>query len=574
MNRLSPRIDLKQPSLLEECAVAKAVLNLSISAAEDRGAIFTRHEVVEFILDLVEYQSDQPLWKYRLLEPSFGNGDFLFPAVERLLSAWEAADRPVPAASLSDAIRAVELHWDSYVTTRTKLIKRLLRANFSEQDVEGLIEKWLVFGDFLLSKFDCGFDFVVGNPPYIRQELIADELMEEYRSRFSTIYDRADIYVPFIEHALQNLSLNGRLGFICADRWMKNRYGSRLRALVARDFHLDVFVDMVDTPAFHSNVIAYPAITVFSREKGNATRAAYRPKIDREALSRLARVLRKDEEPDESGLVSEIQDVTNDDQPWIFDRSDRLVLVRRLEKETPTLEEVGCIVGIGVATGADKAFIGRYDEMPVESSRKLPLVMTKDIASGRVEWRGFGVINPFDESGRLVSLDEFPKMKAYLEQRKDVIAGRHVATKSPANWYRTIDRINQALTYRPKLLIPDIKGDAHIVYDDGKYYPHHNLYYIVSQEWHIRALQAVLLSGIARLFVEAYSTKMRGGFLRFHAQYLRRIRIPRWQTVSPDLQRMLIAAGESLEVAACDEAVCRLYDLTSDERRILFAESL
>lgn len=574
MNRLSPRIDLKQPSLLEECAVAKAVLNLSISAAEDRGAIFTRHEVVEFILDLVEYQSDQPLWKYRLLEPSFGNGDFLFPAVERLLSAWEAADRPVPAASLSDAIRAVELHWDSYVTTRTKLIKRLLRANFSEQDVEGLIEKWLVFGDFLLSKFDCGFDFVVGNPPYIRQELIADELMEEYRSRFSTIYDRADIYVPFIEHALQNLSLNGRLGFICADRWMKNRYGSRLRALVARDFHLDVFVDMVDTPAFHSNVIAYPAITVFSREKGNATRAAYRPKIDREALSRLARVLRKDEEPDESGLVSEIQDVTNDDQPWIFDRSDRLVLVRRLEKETPTLEEVGCIVGIGVATGADKAFIGRYDEMPVESSRKLPLVMTKDIASGRVEWRGFGVINPFDESGRLVSLDEFPKMKAYLEQRKDVIAGRHVATKSPANWYRTIDRINQALTYRPKLLIPDIKGDAHIVYDDGKYYPHHNLYYIVSQEWHIRALQAVLLSGIARLFVEAYSTKMRGGFLRFQAQYLRRIRIPRWQTVSPDLQRMLIAAGESLEVAACDEAVCRLYDLTSDERRILFAESL
>jgi len=47
--------------------------------------------------------------------------------------------------------------------------------------------------------------------------------------------------------------------------------------------------------------------------------------------------------------------------------------------------------------------------------------------------------------------------------------------KNPSNWYRTIERIWPELTYKPKLLIPDIKGEINIVYDSGKYYPHHNL---------------------------------------------------------------------------------------------------
>jgi hypothetical protein len=58
------------------------------------------------------------------------------------------------------------------------------------------------------------------------------------------------------------------------------------------------------------------------------------------------------------------------------------------------------------------------------------------------------------------------------------------------------------------------------VFEEGRYYPHHNLYYIVSDEWDLHALQAVLLSGIARLFISIYSTKMRGGVVNA-AQLLR-----------------------------------------------------
>ena len=119
---------------------------------------------------------------------------------------------------------------------------------------------------------------------------------------------------------------------------------------------------------------------------------------------------------------------------------------------------------------------------------------------------------------------------------------------------------------KPKLLIPDIKGGAHIVFEDGKLYPHHNLYYVTSDVWDLRALQAVLLSSVTRLFVATYSTKMRGGYLRFQAQYLRRIRIPYWQDVPESLRSELRAAALSRDVQACNSAVFQLFSLSSDER--------
>ena len=88
------------------------------------------------------------------------------------------------------------------------------------------------------------------------------------------------------------LADSGNLGFICADRWMKNRYGGPLRNLVSERFHLKVYVDMVDTQAFQSEVIAYPAITIIGREKPGATRIAHRPSIDHKTLVALADALR------------------------------------------------------------------------------------------------------------------------------------------------------------------------------------------------------------------------------------------------------------------------------------------
>ena len=201
----------------------------------------------------------------------------------------------------------------------------------------------------------------------------------------------------------------------------------------------------------------------------------------------------------------------NRDEPWLLESSDQMLLIRRIESLYPEIEQTGCKIGIGVPTGADEAFIGDLESLDVEDDRKLPLVTTRDIQSGEIVWRGQGVINPFAEDGNLVKLDDYPKFTHYIEMRKGAIAARHCAKKTPSKWYRTIDRIWPELTFTPKLLIPDIKGEANIVFDSGKFYPHHNLYYVVSDTWDLRALQAVLLSSVTKLFISTYSTQMRGG---------------------------------------------------------------
>ena len=528
------QLQLRQTSFPGLCPVSAAVEELATAAGvEERGAIYTRREVVDFILDLTGYSSDRPLHELKLLEPSFGDGDFLFPAIDRLLRAWKVSDKTSrPLEALGDCIRAVELHRDTFNRTHAALIARLTGAGIAARTAGLIADRWLLHGDFLLAELPEAFDVVIGNPPYVRQEMIPDVLLAEYRSRYTTIFDRADLYIPFIERSLRLLCKGGVLGFICADRWMKNRYGGPLRALVAKEFHLKVHVDMTETPAFHSDVIAYPAITIITREKPGVTRLAYRPEIDSGVLSELATQLASVRLPNGAGAVRELAGVTAGSEPWVLASSDHLALVRRLERDFPTIEEVGCKVGIGVATGADQAFIGLFDALDVEDDRKQPLVMTRDILNGTVEWRGFGVINPFADEGGLVDLNDYPRLKRYLEARKGEIVSRHCAQKTPANWYRTIDRITPSLTKRPKLLVPDIKGQAHIVFEEGLLYPHHNLYFITAVEWDLRALQAVLLSGIARLFVATYSTRMRGGFLRFQAQYLRRIRVPKWADVA------------------------------------------
>jgi PAS domain-containing protein len=551
--------------------VADAVEALATAGSVDeRGAIFTRREVVDFVLDLSGYTVDKPLHTLRLLEPSFGDGDFLIPVIERLLLAWKkAGDTNRAFETLAGCVRAVELHHGSFARTHAAVVALLTSHGIAAAAAASLANVWLVRGDFLLVALPEVFDVVVGNPPYVRQELIPAALLAEYRSRYTTLYDRADLYIPFIERSLRQLAEGGVLGFICADRWMKNRYGGPLRALVARDFHLRVYVDMVDTPAFNSDVIAYPAITVIAREPAGPTRIARQPEIDAPALTRLAQVLTSPLLAHESHGVRELSGVTAGVEPWILESFDQMALIRRLEAGLPTLEEAGCKVGIGVATGADQAFIGTFDELDVEPDRKLPLATTRDIVTGAVEWRGLGVVNPFADGGGLVPLDEFPRLKRYLEARKTEISGRHVAQKTPANWYRTIDRITPALAQQAKLLIPDIKGEAQVVFEGGRLYPHHNLYFIVSTEWDLHALQAVLLSGIARFFVSTYSTKMRGGYLRFQAQYLRRIRVPHWEKVSLEMRAVLKAAGEARDLVACNQAACELYGLSESEWAIV-----
>jgi hypothetical protein len=567
---MSPLLDILGPSA--RCSAIKTALSRMARQCEtERGAIFTRPEVVNAILDLAGYTPDRPLYRVRLLEPAFGRGDFLLAAIERLLASYSLAGGLASEAAreLRDAIRALELHIADHDATARAVEARLVAAGLSERDAHRLRMAWLIRDDFLLCHLSGEFDCVVGHPRHARLERLPSVLRREYRRRFRTLYDRADLYVAFFDRALDRLAPDGRLGFISANRWLKNKYGGPLREKIAEGFALTHFIDLEGLDVFDSDVITDPAITLIERRRAGfengATRLVKSGVLSLvEQLPYLVTALGA-ESPD-AALVAEVRlGDARRDALWLLDGGEHLDLIRRLEHTYPTLEEVGCKVGIGVATGGDRVFIDDYPSLPVEPACKLPLVMAKDFVDGGIQWRGKGVINPFQPDGRLVDLDAHPRLAAYLERHREAVAGRHVAKRNPAAWYRTLDRIDPSLVGQPKLLMADIKGETMVVFDEGHFYPHHSLCYITTSEWEPRALQAVLRSSVTVAMVTSYGTRLAGGFLRLQAPSLRRLRIPRWADVPEDLRSELAAVALERGRDGVDEPVFRLYGFDGGE---------
>jgi hypothetical protein len=171
------------------------------------------------------------------------------------------------------------------------------------------------------------------------------------------------------------------------------------------------------------------------------------------------------------------------------------------------------------------------------------------------------VINTFEDSDGVINLEHYPKLNAYLEKHADKILERHVAKKNARGWFRTIDRVYPKYVTKPKLLIPDIAGANEVTFDPGNYYPHHNLYYVVSETWDLEVLGGLLSSKIALFFVWSYAVKMRGGYLRFQAQYLRRIRVPNPTEMDGCLKKEIKDAFRSRDFKRLDRLSLRAYGL-------------
>jgi hypothetical protein len=237
-------------------------------------------------------------------------------------------------------------------------------------------------------------------------------------------------------------------------------------------------------------------------------------------------------------------------------------ILRLLEAKFDPIEKGGVAhVGIGVATGCDDVFIVDKDA-DIEPERLLPLVMRDDIDQGRIRDARRYVINAFRDEGGVVDLSDCPRLARYLKAHAPAIRKRHVAQKSPANWFRTIDRVYPKLVCTPKLLIPDIAGANEVAYDEGKFHPHHNLYFVTSDQWDLEVLGGLLSSRVALFFVWSYAVKMRGGYLRFQAQYLRRIRLPAPDSLSGPLRTQIKKAFRQRGFAALDDLSLKAYGLS------------
>ena len=553
-----------QLSLLAPPEIAHAPAAYLLDPAGEHGEVFTRPWVVELILDLVGYTDDRDPTGLTVVEPACGSGAFLGPLVRRLSASCRRWNRPITAAASS--LQAFDLLPANVERSRELVSRVLVEDGWSTEDAEMLAVEWVQVSDFLLRPLQTStVDFVVGNPPYVRLEDVPDARMRAYRSACRTMTGRSDLYVGFFERALRSLKPDGKVGFICADRWMRNQYGRHLRAMIAAQFSVDVTIAMHDVDAFDELVSAYPAITVISRRaQAAAVVADTTAAFGADAGADLSEHIRRGVETTVSTAafqVSQLPHWFGGDESWPTGSPARLAMIEHLTDHFPPLEDPATQtrVGIGVATGADAVFI-TTDTQVAERERLLPLSMVSDVAAGRVEWSGHYLVNPWDDDG-LVRLQHHPRLFGYFEANAEALRRRNVAGRQPDKWYRTIDRVIPGLKESSKLLIPDMRMAMHPVLDEGQTYPHHNLYFVISGAWDLRVLGGLLLSRVATAFVEAYCVKMRGGTLRFQAQYLRRIRVPRREDVSPGDAAALADAFDRRDVDAATSVALRLYGL-------------
>jgi hypothetical protein len=541
-------------------------MRIPIRRPGEKGVVYTNEWVVDLILDLVGYRPEADLATLVAVEPAAGEGAFLIPMVRRLLASLREHERPFADARRS--IRAYELDDDALLWARDFLLDELLSDGVPRGQAARLARGWLVQGDYLLDAPDAlQADVVVGNPPYIRYDDIPEDLYTQYRDACPTMTGRCDIYVGFIETALKQIKPGGRLGFICADRWMRSAYGSKLRELVATGASVEAVIEMHNAPAFADEVSAYPAVIVVRRgEQGpvvvgsaNEDAGALADGSLADAVHDLA-ARRRDTLPGFS--ASDLKGWYDGNGPWPWAKPEELEVLQWLEARHGPLEDTatGTKVGIGVATGADQVFVTK-DAEGVEEDRLLPLAMVEDTKDGTLRWSGHYLVNPWLPDGSLVELAAFPGLAAYFQGRADELRGRNIAKRHTSTWHRTIDKVTYDLLGHQKLYFPDMKMESHPVLDRGETYPHHNLYWVTSDVWDMELLGGILLSKVAELFIASYCVKMRGGTLRFQAQYLRRIRVPRPEHVADDVADALRQAFRDRDRAAATDAAIEAYGL-------------
>lgn len=545
-----------------------------VSVGEAKGVVYTREWVVELILDLAGYVPDVDLAARCVVEPSAGEGAFLVPIVRRLVDSLERHGRSFCEAR--EAVRAYELEERSASRVVDVVVAELRRRGADARTARSVAQGWVTVGDYLLSSGrHRKADFVVGNPPYIRYDDLPEGSFAAYRRLYPTMVGRGDIYVGFIEAGLRQLADGGVLAFICADRWMRAAYGAELRRLVAQCFSVEVVIEMHDAPAFDDDVSAYPAVIVIRRARQAQVLVAHAG-ADADAV------------PAGSTIAGSLVDLAGGGDaklrgftatqtphwfggrgPWPSVEPGRLAVLQRLEDEFRPLESdlTGTKVGIGVATGLDSVYI-TTDRSLVEPDRLLPLAMAADTKTGQLRWSGHYLIDPWMDGKGLVDLGAYPLLRSYFDDHRHELARRNIAKRDVRGWYRTIDRVNHALVGKAKLYFPDMKLASNPTLDFGETYPHHNLYYLTSEGWDLEVLGGLLLSRVAQLFVEAYCVKMRGGTLRFQAQYLRRIRVPDPDTLPADVQDPLRKAFRDRNVDEATGAALAAYRI--EDARGLF----
>lgn len=309
----------------------------------------------------------------------------------------------------------------------------------------------------------AGFDAVVGNPPYVRQEKISPE-KPFYQEQYEVAHGSADLFVYFFEQGLRLLRPGGRLAYISSNSWLRAHYATPLRRFLRQHTDVEQIIDLGDTRVFPAAPDMTPALQIVRKQPPEESSSA------RVALFSRSDTIRDfHENLDERFVDIFIQDQPDEGWQLTHDTS-RHLLARLMTTGRPLGDVVNTCLYRGALTGLNEAFfidaatrtyLINTDPDSVQLLR--PLVRGEDLRPWYQEDEGRWLI--FAHRG--IDIAAYPAIQAHLERFRARLEPRPKATgpedvwqgRKPGSykWYELQDAIEYSQEFsKPKIFWADI----------------------------------------------------------------------------------------------------------------------
>jgi len=518
----------------------------------------------------------------KLLDPACGSGAFLIEAFEQLYNAYQRSNDRL------EELRATRTLFD---LDRHILQHNLYGVDLNEEAIEiARLSLWIKtaqrgkaltsldhsirVGNSIIADraihpraFDWqstfpevfeqgGFDVVVGNPPYVRQEWISP--FKPYLQRtYRTYHGVADLYVYFYELGMRVLKPGGRLSFVVTNKWLKAAYGEPLRRFFAENAWVESVVDFGHAKQIFVDADVFPSVIVARKPKEGPAPVSTRVcAIPREQL----RISDLGTQISEQGIDIERSRLSG--ETWSLEPKAVIELLTKVQGNgTPIAVFAGAKPFYGVKTGFNEAFLvdtptkdALIAEHPRSGELIKPYLRGQDIKRWSPEWADLWMI--FTRRG--IDIDAFPAIKRHLTQYRERLEPKPKDWKSaewkgrkPGSylWFETQDPVEYwQLFEAPKLIYQDITWRASFCLDTRATYSNNTVYFLPTADlW----LLAVLNSPIGWWFAWRKAQHAKDEALRYFNTFVEGFPIPQ-------------PSNEQRE--ACEAAVTRLVELTKRQQ--------
>ncbi len=413
-----------------------------------------------------------------------------------------------------------------------------------------------------------GFDIVIGNPPYVRQERLGKIFKDLLNERFQKVANgTADLYVYFFAIGLELLIKKGVLSYITLNKYLKTKYGRELRNVLATEYDVDKIIDFFELPVFEASTDA--SITIIINTKGKKE-TKYFPVKTLKNLNIF------------NITSGNGQKVIKDKTEWKFVDKKQEDILGKIYMDTITLKTFVCNkIFYGIKTGYNRAYIledNVANKILNSESKDIlkPYVQPTDIKQWELKSKNKYLL----ASGYDIDIKRlYPTAYNHLSQFKDQLKNRQDKGK---NWWNLRACKYYASFDQPKILYMHTARKHEFYYDlEGRYINNSCYMIITNSQFLFSFLNSELFEWFKKLKFVAYGDAEGSG--RAKLDYNKMVTVP-IKKVSNQIENVFenliqhIRNKKSLGIDTAsleqhiDNLIYRLYDLTYDEVKVIDPE--